>query len=1312
KIRGYRIEPAEIETTLLHHPNVQGAAVVARERPQPPILTKPETGAEREDPEQHLIAYIVPTQQHTLDSNVLRSYISAHLPTYMLPSAFVFLQALPVSPAGKLDRQKLPAPDWSRPALAAAFSAPGNQFEETLSEIWSRILGIAPIGIHDNFFELGGHSLAATRLLAEVRHTLHCELTLHSLFASPTIAQLAALIEQGSVAEPSPSPLALPRRAGNSHFPLSFSQERVWFIQQLDPGSLAYNTQTLHRLSGTLDVAALQRSLQEIVRRHEIFRTTFPEVEGRPVQIIHPALAVTIPLVDLQWLDKDASATRAQRLVHEEFRRPFAIDRLPLIRWTLLRLAADEHVLILVEHHLVHDGWSANVLLSETLTLYEAFSAGKPSPLPELSLQFADFAAWQRQWMQGDVAKAQLAYWQQKLRESPPSIALPTDRPHASQQSFRGATLRTVLPPHIAAGLRALSRHEGVTLFMTMFSAFLILLYRYSGQADLSVGTAIANRRWPETEGLIGMIINNIVLRTHMTGNPTFRELLRRVYAVTTEAYANQDLPFDQVVNAVQPERDAIRNPLFQIMFSFHDPPMPDLHRSHLMVGLDEGMSNGFVKFDLDLLVIPRAEQYLGKRPHTDTAECMLVWEYNTDLYDGSTVARMQEHYELLLSDILAHPQRPISALQILPPAEEQHVLHTWNATQHAFAEDMGIHQLFERQVAQTPDAIAVLFEDAFLTYFALNARANQIAHILRTRGVQPEHIVGLYLDRSLEQVSGMLGILKAGGAYLPLDPDAPPERLAFLLRNAHVSVLLTVLPLQESIPTDYCGQRLYLDEAAPWQQEPSHNELAQPHPLNLAYVIYTSGSAGQPKGVLVSQRGLCNHMHWMQTTYPLNRTDRVLQKTPFSFDASVWEFYAPLLAGACLVMARPGGHQDLAYLVRTVAREQITILQLVPAVLANLLLEPEIGACTSLRYVFCGGEELSNAVQTRFFATLAADLCNLYGPTETTIQAVTWTCERASEQRRVPIGRPIFNTQVYLLDTHLQAVPVGAVGELYIGGAGVARGYLHQPALTAEHFCPDPFSSSGGERLYRSGDTGRYRADGALEFLGRTDEQAKLRGLRIEPGEVEHILKRHLAVREAVVRVSQSDQAHSRLVAYVVPAQAKSAPGIPELRAYLLHYLPDSMVPSSFIYLEDLPRLPNGKLDQHALLAHTPPQAGTAHEYRAPQTAVEETLARIWSEILGVERVGTQDTFFELGGHSLLMMSINSRIRTIFNVELPLRDLYTAHTIAALAALLSTYETTPGQLKRIAELHKKIAALPASEVRKLLQAKQQGIEG
>ncbi|MBD2510747.1 amino acid adenylation domain-containing protein [Nostoc muscorum FACHB-395] len=1153
KIRGFRIEPGEIEAALSQHSDVREAAVIARE----------------DIPgEKRLVAYFVPNQKQPTIGE-LRHFLKEKLPYYMVPAAFVTLDALPLTLNGKVDRRALPAPLNTRPELEETFVAPSTPIEEKLAKIWAEVLGIQHLGVNDNFFHLGGHSLTATQFLSRVRDVLQVELPFQSIFESPTIANFAKLIEQESCIEqqlPLPSIQPMPR---HGNLPTSFAQERVYFIEQLAQGNSAYQYQETLRLKGKLDVAALQQSLSEIVRRHEIFRTTFPAVDGRVVQVVHLALPIILPVVDLQTFSESERSTEAQRLIDEEVQKPFDLNQLPLIRWVLLRLSDQEHVLIHVEHHMLHDGWSLNVFLGELVELYQAFSLGNPSPLSEPLLQFVDFAYWQREWVKSQEAQDQQNYWKQKLSGSSPLLKLPYDRPRPEEQSYHGSLLRIELPISLCESLKVLNRQEGSTLFMTMFAAFLILLHRYTGQDDLSVGSGVANRRKRETEGLIGMIVNTIVLRTDLSGNPTFRELLGRVRSCTLEAYTNEDLPFDKVVEALKPVRNLSYNPLYQVVFSFHNAPLPELNLPGLNISLDENVSNKSAKFDLNIIVIPRSEQRVGRSSETGEKGITVFWEYNTDLFDAATIERMVENYQTLLESIVANQEHRVSELPLLTEAQQHQLLVEWNKTQREYPKDKCIHQLFEEQVERSPDAIAVVFEEEQLTYRELNQRANRIAHHLKTLGVGPEILVGICVERSLEMVVGLLGILKAGGAYVPLDPTYPTERLHYMLEDAEVQVLLTQGRLVESLPKhkarvvclDILEQSLALLSKS--------NPISRVTPDNLAYVIYTSGSTGKPKGVMNTHRGVCNRLLWMQQAYQLTSGDRVLQKTPFSFDVSVWEFFWILMTGGRLVVAKPGGHQESAYLLNLILEQQITTLHFVPSMLQIFLEEPGVESCSCLRRVICSGEALPKKLQDHFFARLGCELHNLYGPTEAAIDVTFWQCQPDSNLKTVPIGRPIANTQIYILDQYLQPVPVGVVGELHIGGVGVARGYLNRPDLTTQKFIPDPFSEQPEARLYKTGDKARYLSDGTIEYLGRIDNQVKIRGLRIELGEIESVLSQHLAVQETVAIVREDNPSDKRLVAYIVPdferaftvRQLLNLEKDGRLNSHLRYELPNGMV-------------------------------------------------------------------------------------------------------------------------------------------------------
>jgi amino acid adenylation domain-containing protein/non-ribosomal peptide synthase protein (TIGR01720 family) len=1060
---------------------------------------------------------------------------------------------------------------------------------------------------------------------------------------------------------------AIPPRADRSSFPMSFAQQRMWFLHQLDPDSSAYNIAATVRLMGKLNVMALEQSLNEIIRRHEILRATFVTVKGEPVQIVATELKLHLPVVDLQGLPETEREETALRLATQEAQHRFDLTCGPLIQLRLLRLGAEDHILLLTMHHIISDGWSIGVLIREVASLYTAFSTGKPSPLAEPPIQYSDYAGWQREWLQGERLETQLAYWKRQLGGGLPVLELPADRPRPATQSYRGAHYSFAIASTLYEQLKALSRSQGATLFMTLLAAFQTLLYRYTNQTEISIGTPIANRNRTEIETLIGLFVNTLVIRTPLEGDLTFRELLRRVREVVLEAYAHQDLPFEMLVDELQLERDLSRTPLFQVMFDLQQAPLQRLNLPGLSLSLLE-VENGTAKFDLMLMI------------QEETNELKATLEYNTDLFDTATIARMAGHLQVLLEGIVADPDERLSKLPLLSAAERQLLICTWNATQTDYPYNQCLHHCIEAQVERTPNAPALIFEGEQLTYRELNQRANKVAHHLQKLGVGPETPVGICAERSLEMVISLLGILKAGGAYVPLDPTYPPERLAFMLDDAAVPVLLTQSHLLRTLPAT-TAQLFCLD--TDWHkiiEESNENPASGVSADNLAYIIYTSGSTGQPKGVMIPHRGICNRLMWMQDAYRLTAEDRVLQKTPFSFDVSVWEFFWPLMAGACLVVAPPESHKDSSQLIDLINAEGITTIHFVPPMLRVLLENERAPSCRSLRRVICSGEALTLDLEQRFFTRMKAELHNLYGPTEASVDVSFWACKPATERETVPIGRPIANTQLYILDSQLQAVPIGVPGELYIGGIGLARGYLQRPDLTAQQFIPDPFSQQPGARLYRTGDLARFLPDGNIEFLGRIDNQVKLRGFRIELGEIEAVLSQHPSLREAVVLACESAEGNKRLVAYVIP-EAGHAPSGSELRGFLKEKLPAYMVPSVFVTLDEWPLLPNGKIDRRALPApgQTRPessaQAGDRPSGRvAPRTPLEQLLARLWQAVLRIEKIGIYDNFFELGGDSIQAAVFINRLQEELGAVVPVKSIFLAPQIASLANYLNKH--------------------------------------
>lgn len=1059
-------------------------------------------------------------------------------------------------------------------------------------------------------------------------------------------------------------------------FPLSFAQQRLWFLDQLAPGNPFYNIPIVAPFSGSVEI--LTQILNEVVRRHEALRTTFRAIEGQPVQVIAPSLKLDLPIIDLRQLPDGDRQAEANRLVEEEIQRPFDLASGPLVRAMLLQLDAFRYLFVLTMHHIISDGWSMEIFSRELSTLYQHFIQGQPSPLPDLLIQYADFAVWQRDWLKGEVLEKQLAYWKKQLADLP-VLQLPTDRPRPNEQRFQGAYHKIALSPTLSAELRQLSREEGVTLFMTLVAAFKTLLYRYSGQTDIVVGVPIAGRNRLELENLIGFFVNSLVLRTDLSGNPTFRQLLSRVREAALDAYAHQDLPFEKLVDELRPQRDLSRNPLFQVTFQ-----LIKLHQlADTTLQADDPILSslkvrrGTAIFDIAFSLWDGPAGINGG------------FEYNTDLFDPDTVERMAGHFQTLLAGIVADPQTRLGQLALLPDGERKQILEIWNRTSACYPADRCLHEPFEAQVAKTPDSVAVSFEDQSVTYRELNRCANQLAHRLQGYGVGPDVLVGLFLERSIEMVVGLLAVLKAGGAYVPLDPAYPTERLSLMLGDIPAPVLLTQKHLLPILPT-HAAKVILLDD---------HQELAADlhlenvrsavQPDHLAYVIFTSGSTGKPKGVMISHRAICNHMEWMASTFPLTEEDAILQRTPFSFDASVWEFYAPLWAGARLVMASPQRYQDGAELVRQIQKHKITILQLVPSLLALLLDVSGVESCRSLRRVYCGGEALPPDLVTLFYERLDANLFNLYGPTETTVDATVWECREIEKHQAVLIGRPIANNQAYILDDWLQPVPIGVPGELYLGGVGLGRGYLHQGALTAERFIPHPFDSAGGTRLYKTGDLVRYRPDGNIEYLGRTDHQVKVRGFRIELGEVEALLREYEGIKDAIVVPKAESVNGQSLVAYVLWTGPLPL-SVTKLRRFLSQQLPEYMVPTHFVSLDVFPLLPNGKVNRKAL----PDPAGLypAQEttYAAPHTVLERKVAAVWQEALQLDKVGIYDNFFDLGGHSLLMIRLHSKLREMVNADLSLMDLFRYPTINALVQHLSQEEQATPSFDKIEERSKK----------------------
>jgi amino acid adenylation domain-containing protein len=1265
KVRGHRIELEEIAALLREHPSVHDAVAV--------VQPGPSGGAGDEV----LAAYVTGTG---VDPVELRAVLAGMLPGYMVPAALVVLPRMPLTASGKIDREALPPVET--PAAGAGDRAPRNDVECTIAGLMSDLLGGVEPGRDDSFLSLGGHSLLVGRLAARIRAALGVEIPLPDIFAAPTVAGLAALAAT-STAAPVLPPVCPTNR--DRYLPLSFPQERVWFLEQLAPGNLAYNTQMTIRLTGPLDAGTLRATLSEIVRRHEILRTAFVDHDGRGVQRVLPPMPVMMPVRDLTGVPPRQRQAEAERLVVEALRAPFDLARPPLARWTLLRLAADDHMLVQVEHHFVHDGWSFAVLLGEIEHLYPALRDGRPVPLPAPPIQYGDFAMWQRGRMRGETLSRHVAHWTDRLAGVPQALDLPTDRPRPPRQTFEGDAVRRELPAELAAGLRRFARRHSVTLYAVMLAGFGALLRQYTRQTDLVIGAGFANRRAAELERMIGMVVNTLPLRLDVSGDAGLAELARRAQDTVVDASAWQDVPLDRVIDALGVARDASRNPLFGVMFSFHDSAVPDLDFGGLHGTVTE-RHNGSAKTDLNVVVIPRAEQRVG-RPHRDGADSItLIWEYATALFDRATAGRMVTHYLTLLDRAVGAPQQPVRALSAMPATEREQVLHGWNAPAPRFPVDSDLPTLFAAQVAATPDApaLAVLDRDGrpvSVSYRELATRAAALAGRLARAGVGPGTAVGVLLPRGVPHITAHVATLRLGATVVPLDVAAPAARLAQVITAAGVRVVVTGaahLPAGTALPAAV----LHADHPEPGDPPPS--PLLPPSPAAAAYVFLTSGSTGGPKPIALTHRGVLRL--FFGTRYVRFEAGlRFGHATNPVFDPSLFELWGPLLRGGTVCVIPPDVLPHPAALEHHLRALSVDTLFLTTA-LFNEVAAGRPGTFDGLHTLMFGGEAAHAGAVRALLARRStgagpARLLNLYGPAETTTLATSHLITGLPDgEASVPIGRGEANTPVYLLDDRLEPVPVGVVGELYIGGPGVALGYLGRPARTAERFLPDPFGPAGA-RMYRTGDLMRWRADGTLHFVGRTDDQVKIRGFRIEPGEIRTALRADPAVADAAV-LPVGPPGDQRLVAYVV---LSGPDGTDAVARRLGGLLPAHLIPDMWVALDALPLATTGKLDRAAL--PTPEPGGPDRRYVPPGTGTEQRLARIWADLIGVDRVGRTDDFFRLGGHSLLATRLINQVEQDFGVDVRLADFLHRPELAALAALVDAGPPAPDRMPRLARL-------------------------
>lgn len=1237
KVRGYRVEPGEIEHVLATHPGIRQAAVLAQG--------------------DRLAAYLVAVDRTDRPAlGEMREWLSARLPGWMVPGTWLWLERLPVRPSGKIDRAALPSSGGERVA-APVTEAPRTQSERHIAAAFQQVLGLDQVGAHDDFFELGGTSLLAARVLAEVRAELGVALPLHTMYQARTPASLAV-----AVASADPTKATLPpvrhRTDGATEAPLSLMQEQIWFLEQLQPGNIAYNAPTTFRLHGHVDVEVLQRAVTEIVRRHEILRTTVHSRDGHAVQRVEPPYPVTVPVVDLRGEDDPYAAS--ERVVTEEIRTAFVLTELPLLRWTLVRLADTEWELVLVEHHVIHDGWTFALLVGELTQLYDAFAAGQPSPLPEPRLQYADFAHWQHEVIDSEPMAEQLAYWTRQLAGAPDGLDLPYERVRSAQSDIVGATCRVELPAELCEAAREFSRREGVTLFVTMLSAYLAMLHRYTGQDELCIGSAYGNRALAGTQDMPGMFVNPVVLRCPAAGRTTFQELLASTASVAIDAQANQEYPFVRLVQSLAPPRMPGRNPLYQAMFNFDDAPIARMNLTGARGGVLERF-NGTAKLDLGVLVIPRAERQVGVAADERDRRITMVWEYRSDLLSAETVQRLTESYATVLAAALADPTRRVAELPLAGSSPAELPVEP--------VVSQPLTSLFDRWVAQTPDAEAVhVPQVGGLTYRELDRRANRLAHLLHQRGVRPGEVVGICADRGIDMVVAVLATLKAGAAYLPLDPAYPKPRLASALADAHAVAVLAPSFVEVGLGRDLPVIRT--DEGS-LAGVPDTDPGLVVDPDLPAYLIYTSGSTGRPKGVEISRRALADkYLAWERSYQLLDGPRTHLQLAAFPFDVCTGDLVRALLSGGRLVICPRDALADPGLLYATLSQHRVDCAELLPSV-ARLLVDHVLdvgGSLSFLKLVAVGGEAWTPTEYERLRAACGPNtrVLNVYGVTEATIGNTVHELTTPPVTGTLPIGRPLPGVQALVLDTLLGPVGPGVVGEIFLGGSGLATAYRGRPDLTAAKFVPHP--TEPGVRLYATGDRGRYLPDGSIEFLGRADHQVKIRGFRVELGEIEAVLRAHPAVVDAVV-AAPGDATSRRLVAYVV---AGGPVDTAALRQFVRDRLPEHMVPGYCTLLDSLPRTTSGKLDRNAL----PEPVGPASDERLfvePRPGLERQLAAIWQRVLRVQRVGARDEFFELGGHSLLAAQVSAQIRAELGVDLAVRDLLAGPTVEALARHLDT---------------------------------------
>ena len=1251
KVRGYRIELAEIENTLTRFDNIKEAVVKALE--------------------QRLVAFIVFSDNQKKDISLLRKALQNSLPDYMVPALFVPLDALPLTPNGKLDRHALTIPGDLDISTQGEFVAPRSNEEEIIAGIFAEILNIKNISATDNFFEIGGHSLLATQVISRITDSFKIELPLRDIFQAPTVEQLALRVRAAQLETEQIQTVPLKPVQRNQKLPLSFAQQRLWFLDQLEPGSPFYNIPSAYSISGELNIRVLTESMQKMVERHEILRTLFTSEDGKAYQHILDRLPVKIPQTDLSALPEKEKHNAVQERILKEAQKPFDLSRGPLFRTGILVLGNKEYVLLLTMHHIISDAWSMRIFIKGMAELYKSIKNNVPSRLPQTELQYADFTHWQRNWLQGDVLDKQLDFWKKQLGSSNSTLDLPIAKTRPAVQTYRGAHLAFELEPELTTQLKEFTRQQSATLFMTTLAAFNVLLFRYSGQDDINIGSPIANRNRSAIENIIGFFVNTLVLRTDLSGDPSFTELIRRVKETALGAFSHQDVPFEKLLDVIHTERNLSHSPLFQVMFVLQNTPM------HVEPSTDfnlefMGVENNVSQFDLTLTLNDNPQKISGG------------FEYNTDIFDGQAIEQMVEHFKTILSQMVRHPQQSVSAVTLLKPKDLNMVTKEWNQSGTSYEQNLCVHHLFERQAQKSPRARAVIVSDKSYTYEQLNSAANQVARFLRKRGIATGSRVGLCVERSFEMLVGLFGILKSGAAYVPLDPNYPDERIAFMIKDARLNTILTQANLKNNLQKQE-AELIFLD--SDWEQiakEPATTPEEKPYyPENIAYIIYTSGSTGTPKGVLIPHRSVVNHNQAVAEVFGLFPEDIVLQFATINFDTAVEEIFPALNSGAALVLRGPEVLISGGQLVEMIRKQNISVIDLPTAYWHQIVTElrdSKMSVPESLRLVVLGGDKINaeRFMDWNKIARKGIRLINTYGPTETTVISALYEATLQDKERQtaeeLPIGRPLANTSAYILDKKMNPVPVGIPGELFTGGVGLAHGYLDRPDLTADKFVPDPFSEIPGSRLYKTGDRVCFRKDGNIDFLGRVDQQVKIRGFRVEIGEIENLLNRYPQIKSSVVVPRQDKNGLKRLVAYFTVKETAGSADIPlpALREFLSTKLPEYMVPSAFMALDKIPYMPNGKIDVRNLPLPDDLRNSLKTEYAPPQTENEKIIAEIMQEVLGQKKIGINDNFFELGGDSILSIQVVARASQK-GLQITPVQMFKYQTIAQLAAVAST---------------------------------------